>query len=55
MPRFSTGPSENSDSGELIIKSQSPGCVEVFYTPSESRLQRSGLASDKARNAKQSC
>ena len=48
MPRFFSPLSETNDSGKVVIESHSPDDAEVFYVPSENRLEQSDLESDGA-------
>ena len=48
MPRFFSPLSETNDSGKVVIDSQSPDGAEVFYVPSENRLEQSDLEPDGA-------
>ena len=46
MPRFHHSLPESDDSGKVVIGRLSDDHVEVFYTPSKERLERSRLESD---------
>ena len=48
MPRFYHSSPERDDSGKVVIERQSDDHVEVFYTPSKERLERSDLESGRA-------
>ena len=48
MPRFYHSSPERDDSGKAVIERQSDDHVEVFYTPSKERLERSDLESGRA-------
>ena len=48
MPRFYHSSPESDDSGKVVIERQSDDHVEVFYTPSKERLERSDLDSGRA-------
>ena len=48
MPRLYHSSPESDDSGKVVIERQSDDHVEVFYTPSKERLERSDLESGRA-------
>ena len=48
MPRFFDTLSETNSTGKVVIECQSPDSAEVFYVPSENRLEQSHLEPDGA-------